>query len=123
MTRHRLLALAVVLVLTACASFTQQTQKLSLGMSTAQVKDILGGNYTVLASRYGQDGRPSEFWQFRNPDSGQLFSIYFKDDKLVQWGSPDALKNMWELNGADTGARTLPQNIPQATIPQQNGKN
>ena len=100
---HRLSLLLLVpatCLLAACATFSDKTQGLQLGMSETQVKDRLGSDYQVKASKYAPDGQPVEVWQFQDPKTNETYWVYFKNDKLVQWGTPEAIKSIPDLQGA-----------------------
>lgn len=90
---------ALAFALAACSTMSENTQKLQLGMSTAQVKDILGGDYSTRASKYAADGQPVVVWEFKDPSTHDTYWAYFKGDRLVQWGTPEAIKGMPELQG------------------------
>ncbi len=90
----------VAVFLAACSTMTENTQKLQLGMSTAQVKDVLGGDYTVKASKYAPDGQPMQVWEFKDQETHDTYWIYFKADRLVQWGTPEAIKGMPDVQSA-----------------------
>lgn len=96
---HRFLLPLLALVLASCATFSEKTQGLQLGMSEAQVKDRLGSEYQVKASKYAADGQPVEVWQFQDPKSNEIYWVYFKGGKLVQWGTPEAIKSIPDLQG------------------------
>lgn len=88
----------------ACASLSDKTQSLQLGMTQAQVENILGDGYKVIASRYSADGQPMSVWQYQDGDKGAIYWIYLKGNKLVQWGTPASIQGMPEVQS---------MNIPQ----------
>jgi len=101
MNRFPIIALVLVTcLLAACATFSQKTQGLQLGMSESQVKEHLGSDYQVKASKYAPDGQPVEVWQFQDPKTNETYWVYFKANKLVQWGTPEAIKSIPDLQGA-----------------------
>ncbi len=91
-------------MLAACATFSEKTQGLQLGMSETEVKGRLGSDYQVKASKYASDGQPVEVWQFQDPKSREIYWVYFKGGKLVQWGTPEAIKSIPDLQGATPAA-------------------
>ena len=82
-----------LLALAACSSLQKRSQKLQLGMTKAAAIEILGSDYTVVAARAEADGSPVSVLKFSEGKKDNLF-LYFRNDKLAQWGDADALKAM-----------------------------
>jgi outer membrane protein assembly factor BamE (lipoprotein component of BamABCDE complex) len=71
--------------------------QLQLGMTTDQVKKIMGSPFTVRASKQYENGESSAVWEYIAPVfSSAAFSdkydktywIMFENGKVVQWGEP-----------------------------------
>jgi len=81
-----------LLVMILCASFgcstttAQRLNRLELGMSPAQVKNILGNNYIAKASRTDATGARLEMWEYTDKKTKEAYRVYFKDSQLAQWG-------------------------------------
>jgi hypothetical protein len=70
-----------------CSSTGNRLNRLELGMTTAQVKKILGEDYVVKASNTGAKGETLTMWEYRDEDTEEAFRLYFKDGMLAQWGT------------------------------------
>jgi hypothetical protein len=89
-----LIACCVVLVgLLGCSSVEKRSQELKLGMSKEAAIDLLGSDYTVVAARLEPDGSPVSVLKFKGSDHNDLY-LYFRNDKLAQWGDAEVLKAM-----------------------------
>ncbi|HAB19562.1 MAG TPA: hypothetical protein PLX89_17545 [Verrucomicrobiota bacterium] len=86
-----------LLALAACSSVESRSQKLQLGMTRAAAVKVLGSDYTVVAARVDPDGSPVSVLKYRGDKKQDLF-LYFRKDKLVQWGDTEALQNMPETS-------------------------
>jgi uncharacterized protein YceK len=94
--KHLLQSLAVVIViavLTGCSSVSSRTQKLQLGMSKADAIKIIKTDHSIAGARRDAAGQDVEVLKFEGDNKSDLF-LYFRDDKLVQWGDQSVLQNM-----------------------------
>lgn len=82
-----------LLLLAACSSLEQRSQKLELGMTKETVIDTLGTDYSVAAARVEIDGSPVAVLKYRHKKETPIY-LYFRNDKLVQWGDTQVLKAM-----------------------------
>jgi len=82
-----------LLALAGCSSLEKRSQKLQLGMTQAAAVKVLGSDYTVVAARVEADGSPVSVLKFSESKKQELF-LYFRKDKLAQWGDAEALKAM-----------------------------
>jgi hypothetical protein len=83
-----------LLVVAGCSStLEKKSQGLHLGMGKQTCIDTLGKHYAVVASRMEPSGTPVSVLRFREPKQDDLF-LYFRNDKLVQWGDIEVLKGM-----------------------------
>lgn len=82
-----------LLFLAACSSMEKRAQKLELGMSKEAAIALLGSDYTVVAARVEADGSPISVLKFPGSKKKDLF-LYFRKEKLAQWGDTDALNAM-----------------------------
>lgn len=89
------LCLVTALLIAGCASFDARTQKLSLGMTKSQATELLGSEYKTVGARETSDASKAEVIRYDDPQSGELL-LYFRDNKLVQWGDIRILDNMPE---------------------------
>lgn len=91
----RLLAASVLAAIlgAGCASIDKRTQKLALGMTKDQATSLLGGDYKLVGARETPDARKAEVIRYDDPKAGELL-LYFRDNKLVQWGDIRILDNM-----------------------------
>lgn len=88
-----ILCCAALLALAACSSLEKRSQKLQLGMSKANAIKALGSDYTVVAARAEADGSPVSVLKFSEGQKEELF-LYFRNEKLAQWGNTEVLKAM-----------------------------
>jgi hypothetical protein len=88
-----LLAALLALLATGCASLDKRTQRLALGMSKDQATSLLGSGYKLVGARETVDSRKAEVIRYDDPKYGELL-LYFRDNKLVQWGDIRILDNM-----------------------------
>jgi hypothetical protein len=88
-----LLIVTAMLWLAGCSSVESRSQKLTLGMSRADATDILGSDYTTVAARTEPDGSSVSVLKYEVKKKGPLF-LYFRQDKLVQWGDSSVLSAM-----------------------------
>jgi hypothetical protein len=84
--------MVLLVTLAACASFTDKTNSLTIGMSADQVKSTLGDDYTKKMSQLSADGKPIELWEYVDEKSHEKYWLYFKDARLAKWGTPQALQ-------------------------------
>lgn len=81
--------LAVVLsVASGCSTSTaQKLNRLNLGMSPAQVRNVLGNNYVAAASMTDANGSRLQLWEYTDKKTQEVYRVYFKDDELARWGT------------------------------------
>jgi len=95
------LMLATMIVLTACASsLSSRAQDLRLGMTLEEATGVVGSGYTTVAARVTTDGQVQAI-KYTDKKTGDLV-LYFKNDKLVQWGDLDILKQIPPEDGGGT---------------------
>ena len=82
-----------LLTLSACSSLEKRSQKLQLGMTKEAAVELLGSDYSVVAARVEADGSPISVLKFSEGKKQDLF-LYFRDEKLAQWGDSAALQAM-----------------------------
>lgn len=83
------------LLLVGCASLDSRTQRLNLGMTKDQTVSLLGKDYKTVGARETADAGKAEVIRYDDPKYGELL-LYFRDNKLVQWGDIRILDNMPE---------------------------
>ena len=83
-----------LLVLAACSSIEKRAQKLQLGMSKEAAIEVLRSDYTVVAARVEADGSPISVLKFPGSKKKKDLFLYFRKEKLTQWGDTDALNAM-----------------------------
>src|SRR5437867_12878702 len=84
---------ALVLCIAGCSSLESRAQKLHLGMTEANVVDLLGSDYTVAAARMDSNHVPVKVIQYE-AKSGPPLYLYFRQNELVQWGDLKVLQAM-----------------------------
>ncbi len=83
-----------LLILAGCSStMEKRSQQLQLGMDRKSCVDIIDTDYAVVASRLEADGSPVAVMKFHKKKQPDLY-LYFRNNKLVQWGDVDVLKAM-----------------------------
>jgi len=99
-----ILSAFVVLILSSCSTFrvammtSSNMNKLELGMSKAQVTEILGKDYTFAEKRI-EDNKLIEVLSFRNYYKNEEFYMFvFKNDKLEKWYREFAPKEREKCN-------------------------
>jgi hypothetical protein len=70
-----------------------RSQKLKLGMTKDAAVKLLGSDFTTVAARQEADGSPVSVLKFKE-DKKQDIYLYFRSDKLTQWGDITLLKSM-----------------------------
>ncbi|WP_157895258.1 hypothetical protein [Verrucomicrobium sp. GAS474] len=96
---HSILLLAIAVVFASCSTpITKRSQKLQQGMTQAQVKQVLGSDYIVKATKPNSEGKTISLWEYMD-GNGNIYDLYFKDDSLVQWGNPASLKTNIDVQG------------------------
>ncbi len=90
--RGWLIAAALFLVV-GCASMESRSQKLTLGMSRTSVIELMGSDYSIVAARVEPDGTSVSVLKYELNKKQPLF-LYFRQDKLVQWGDTSVLSAM-----------------------------
>ena len=90
MIKHLVCAgvLAVILgVGFGCATSTsKKLNRLELGMSEAQVRNVLGNDYIAKASMTDTNGARLQLWEYTDKKTQDVYRIYFKDGQLAEWG-------------------------------------
>lgn len=64
-------------------------------MTKDQTVSLLGRDYKTVGARETPDARKIEVIRYDDPKYGELL-LYFRDNKLVQWGDIRILDNMPE---------------------------
>ena len=85
-----LLIATAMLWLAGCSSIDSRSQKLALGMSRADATQLLGSDYSTVAARVEPDGSRVGVLKYELKKKQPLF-LYFREDKLVQWGDASVL--------------------------------
>lgn len=62
-------------------------------MSMADVTQLMGSDYTTVAARVEAGGTPVSVIKYELKKKEPLY-LYFRQDKLVQWGDTSVLKAM-----------------------------
>lgn len=88
-----LLACALLVVVSGCASMASKTQRLQLGMTKEQVVNLLGRKHSTVGARESVDARRIEVLRYEDDQAGELL-LYFRDGRLVQWGDRRILDNI-----------------------------
>ena len=65
---------------------SKKLNRLDLGMSPAQVKNILGNDYIAKASTTDTNGLHLQMWEYTDKKTADIYCIYFKDGLLALWG-------------------------------------
>ncbi len=79
-------------LLIICASFgcststAKRLNRLDLGMSPAQVRNILGDNYIAEASMTDTNGERLQVWEYTDKKTQDVYRVYFKGGELAAWG-------------------------------------
>ena len=77
----------ILFVVIGCSTTTgEKLNRLELGMSQAQVRNILGNNYIARASKTDTNGSRLEMWEYTEKKTKEVYRVYFKDAQLAQWG-------------------------------------
>ncbi len=82
-----------LLALVSCSSIETRSQKLQLGMTKADAIKTLDSDYTIVAARVDVDGSAINVLKYPIEKKKDLF-LYFRDDKLTQWGDTGVLDAM-----------------------------
>lgn len=90
---NTIVCLVALLALTACSSMEKRSQKLQLGMTKDAAVKLLGSDFSVVAARLEADGSPVSVLKFKEAKKQDLY-LYFRNDKLTQWGDITLLKSM-----------------------------
>lgn len=83
----------VLLALTGCSSLEKRSQKLQLGMTKEAAVNLLGSDYSVVAARVDPDGSTISVLKYVDKKQPALY-LYFRNDKLAQWGDTAVLDAM-----------------------------
>ncbi len=70
-----------------------RSQKLTLGMPRTGVIELMGSDYSTVAARVEPDGTHVSVLKYELSKQKPLF-LYFRQDKLVQWGDTSVLSAM-----------------------------
>lgn len=82
-----------LLALAGCTSLEERSQNLQLGMAKATAIKMLDSDYTTVAARMDADGNSVSVLNFPTKNEKGLY-LYFRNDKLVQWGDIGVLDAM-----------------------------
>jgi hypothetical protein len=88
-----LLMAATLLCFWGCTSMESRSQKLQLGMTKTDAVELMGTDYSTVAARIETDGTPIAVLRYELKKNRPLF-LYFRQDKLVQWGDTEVLNAM-----------------------------
>lgn len=86
----RLLCIALLLLLPACARSTARLGKLDIGMEKPEVLAVMGKPDVVRAKVPLKDGNNLEVWEYSLTSMRHAgnYVLYFYEDRLAQWGEP-----------------------------------
>lgn len=87
------LIVAALFSLSGCSSIQSRSQKLHLDMTKSAAIELMGSDYTTVAAREEPDGTSVSVLQYQLKKNQPLF-LYFRQDKLVQWGDVSVLNAM-----------------------------
>ena len=87
-----------LLDLAGCSSLAERSQKLQLGMAKDAAVNLLGSDYSVVAARMDADGSAISVLKYQEDKKQDLY-LYFRNDKLAQWGDMTVLKAMPKAPG------------------------
>ncbi len=90
-----LLVATALLWVSGCSSVESRSQKLRLGMTRNDAVSVMGSGYSTVAARVETDGTPVSVLRY-DLDKNQPLYLYFRQDKLVQWGDTSVLSAMPE---------------------------
>ena len=82
-----------LLALASCSSIETRSQKLQLGMAKTDAIKTLDSGYTIVAARMDTDGSSVSVLNFPIKKKNGLY-LYFRNDKLTQWGDVGVLDAM-----------------------------
>src|SRR5262245_58636013 len=82
-----------LLAVAGCSSLEKRSQKLQLGMTNAAAVNLLDADYTTVAARVDADGTDVSVLKYPEKNKQDLF-LYFRQNKLVQWGDASVLNAM-----------------------------
>lgn len=99
---HLLLLAGLGLTFAGCASFQQRLNRLDIGMSQAQVERILGRDYVSKAARVDADGSRVRLLEFNDRKANQVFWVFLRNERVVQWGTPESLRHLTNLGPGTT---------------------
>ena len=82
--------MAVAAAVAGCASPYRKTPDLRLGMTSDDVRDVMGKPTTIRASKVYEDGQTTEVWEYLSGISfnPKNYWIHLENGKVVQWGEP-----------------------------------
>ena len=82
-----------LLAFAGCSSLEKRSQKLQLGMTKKDATSLLGSDFTTAAARTEADGSAVVVLKYSEKNKADLF-LYFRQDKLTQWGDSSLLNAM-----------------------------
>jgi uncharacterized protein YcfL len=82
-----------LLALVSCSSVETRSQKLQLGMTKTTAIKTLNSDYSIVAARVDTDGSSVSVLKYPMEDKKALY-LYFRNDKLTQWGDTGLLDAM-----------------------------
>ncbi|MGB7747154.1 MAG: hypothetical protein WBN75_07700 [Verrucomicrobiia bacterium] len=88
-----IIGILTLLALVSCSSVESRSQKLQLGMARAAAIKTLDSDYTIVAARVDADGSSITVLNFPIKKKNGLY-LYFRNDKLAQWGDIGVLDAM-----------------------------
>lgn len=119
--RKHIILLIAILILAGCATTSQVTSRISLGMTKQEVIKLCGQPYKFGAT-IDTDGEPIEAITYREyiysnslgyatPPPPTFTNIYFKNGKVVQYGSGNDWKTFADYEGERKVKITKDENI------------
>ncbi len=104
--RRKLLSLILVTVIvlstTGCGSLADRINRISIDMDKADIKALFGKSFTVSASKVDNEGNILELWEFYDKKAKATYQIYFRNDKVSQWGKRGDLQTFPDLHAPTT---------------------
>lgn len=87
---YRIAGIVLLFAMVGCAHPYRKTPKLRLGMTSDEIRDVMGKPTTIRASKVYEDGQTTEVWEYLSGISlnPKNYWIHFENGKVVQWGEP-----------------------------------
>lgn len=95
-----LFLIGIVFVLAAgCGSTADRINRLSVNMHKDEVRALFGKLFTAKASKVDGKGNVLDLWEYYEPKSKTTYQIFFRNERISQWGKREELKTFPELYG------------------------